>query len=152
MLKINHCLLGLTLVGGIISLTAAPVRAESKVSQCKRFDQTMNSFSQQLAPALKLKKTRDREQALSSLDHLLKVSGKGLTQIQARKFTDPKLQSMQDQALGIYTDFHNSFVQITNAVDQNDRALADKGLKMMEPLAPREQKLRGQFRQYCGGK
>jgi hypothetical protein len=152
MLKINRCLIGLALVGGIVSLTAAPVRAESKVSQCKRFEQTMNTFSQKMIPALKSVKKGDRDQFINSLDQILRVSDKELKRIQARQFTDPKLQSIQNQALSLYTEFHNGFVQIANAADQNDRPTAEKGLKAIKSLIPQEAKLRQQFNQYCGGK
>jgi hypothetical protein len=152
MLKINRCLLGLALVGGMVSLTAAPVRAESKVSQCKRFRQTMNTFSQQLMPALKPMKTRDRDQFIDSIDKVLRISDKELKRIQARQFTDSKLQSVQNEVLSLYTELHNSFVQIANAADQNDRPTAEKGLKAIKSLIPREAKVAQQFQQYCGNK
>jgi preprotein translocase subunit Sss1 len=152
MLKINRCLLGLALVGGIVSLTASPVRAESKISQCKRFSQTMSTFSQKMIPVLKSAKKGDRDEFISSLDQILRVSNKELKRIQARQFTDPKLQSLQNQALSLYTEFHNGFVQIANAADQNDRPAAENGLKAIKSLVPQEAKLGKQFNQYCGGK
>jgi hypothetical protein len=152
MLKINRCLLGLALVGGIVSLSAAPVRAESKVSQCKRLSQTVSTFWQQLGPALKPAKNQDRDQFIDSVDQVLRISDKELKRIQARKFSDPKLQSIQNQVLGLYTELHNGFIEIANAADQNDRPAAEKGLKAIRSLIPREDKIAQQFRQYCGGK
>jgi hypothetical protein len=152
MLKINRCLLGLALVGGIVSLTASPVRAESKISQCKRFSQTMNAFSQKLIPALNSVKKSDREQVINSLDQVIAISGKGLTQIQARKFTDKKIQSVQNQVLSIYTDLHNSVVQVTNAADQSDWPAVESAVKKMKALGTQEDKIRRQFNQYCNAK
>jgi hypothetical protein len=148
MLKINHCFLGLAVVGITVSLSATPVRAESKLSQCKRFNQTMALFTNQMDVVFK-NKSGD---PVDRVDRALAASEQGLKQIQARKFTDRQIQSFQTQAANLYIDMHNNLVNLVNAAERQDRPTAEQFLQKLRSITPREKQLYQQFAKYCRAK
>ncbi len=153
MLKIHHYGLSLLLLAATVSLTADPVRAESKLSQCKRFDQTINRAEQQLAPAIKqISAAKTAETYTASVDQLLRLLKQNLKQIEARQFSDRQIQSFQNQTVGLYTDGYNHLVNLINAFDDRDRSRFIQSGKKLDPLAARERKLMQQVHQYCSAK
>jgi hypothetical protein len=149
-MNMRNCLLSLVVVGTAVGLTALPASAESKLSQCKRFSQTMDTFGKQIWPPLKqTMASKTPETYINSLDKTLAASQKGLKQIEGRRFSDRQLQSLQVQTINLYTDVHNSLVGVANAFDNRDRAGIMAAVKPLNSLAERETKLVQQFRKYC---
>jgi hypothetical protein len=151
MLKMRPaCLLGLATVSAIVTLSASPVKAESKVSQCKRFYQTMQTFTNQLNPGLKqTMQAKTPETFTSSLDRVLNASQRGLKQIEGRKFSDPNLQTFQNQALNIYTNLHNAMAKTADAVDGRNKAAFDQSRQKLKAIAQQEEQFRQQVMKYC---
>jgi hypothetical protein len=149
-MNMRNCLLSLVVVGTAVGLTALPASAESKLSQCKRFNQTMGTFGNQIWPPLKQTMAAKTPEAyINSLDKALAASKKGLKQIENRRFSDRQIQALQLQTANVYIDLHNILVGVANAFENRDRAGVMAAIKPINALADREKKVIQQFQQYC---
>jgi hypothetical protein len=147
MSKMLKSIVGLVIVGATIGLAAAPAKAESKIAQCKRFDQAMTVFNQQFSS----KQETIGQSRTAKLDLLLNNSEKALKQLQSRQFSDPKIRSFQQSALNVFVQFHNDMADATNAIDRQNRPAAETAFKRMLLAENRLKQLDQRFHGYCGG-
>jgi hypothetical protein len=146
MSKILKSIVGLAIITSTIGLAATPAQAESKAAQCKRFDQTMITFTQQLDSA-----KFDRSQNPSAFfKRWLSTSEKGLKQLQSKQFSNPKIRGFQQTALNIFVDVHNNVIGGAEAFDKRDRAAFENSYQQVSAASKPVIKLRRQFDAYCG--
>jgi hypothetical protein len=144
MSKVFKSIVGFAIISSAIGLTAVPAKAESKVSQCQRFDQSMTTFMHQLDNA-------DHHQPPSVyLNSLLSSSEKELKQLQSRQFSDPKIRGFQQKALNTLVAFHNNVINAADAVDRHDRAGFDSAFNQVRSSVQPIKSLRKEFDNYCG--
>jgi hypothetical protein len=149
-MKLRHCLLFFSVSSSLILATSMPARAESKLSQCKRFGQTIEAYADQLVP--QILQTVDATSAktyVAALDKALATSQKGLKKMEGRRFADRQLTSFHTQSINLYTDLHNSFVGMANAVESRDRDAYRTAAQKLKPILLRERQLLKQFSQHC---
>jgi hypothetical protein len=146
MSKILKSIVGLAIISSSIGFAATPAKAESKASQCQRFGQAMITFNQQFSNVTSQRSSNPA----ASIYQLVDASGKGLKQLQSRKFDDPKIRGLQQTALNVYVTFHNDMIGVAEAVERRDRVAAIQAYeKMMTAIEP-EAKFRQQYVAYCG--
>jgi hypothetical protein len=146
MSNVLKSIVGLVVISSAIGFTAAPAHAESKASQCQRFGQAMLTFNQQFSNV----KSQRSSNPAASINQLIEASGKGLKQLQSRKFDDPKIRGLQQTALNLYVTFHNDMINVAEAVERRDRNAAIQAYNQMMTAIEPEAKFRQQYGAYCG--
>jgi hypothetical protein len=146
MSNILKSIVGLAIISSAIGLAATPAQAESKTSQCKRFDQAMVKFSQ---PITSIAKNRSNN-AMADADKMLAATAAGLKQLQSRQFSDPKIRGFQQSALNIYVDLHNNLARLADAAEKGDQATTINAYKQLLTGIEPEVRLQKQFVAYCG--
>jgi hypothetical protein len=116
MSKVFKSIVGLVVVGAAIGLAAAPAKAESKAAQCKRFRQSVRTFSQQL-PDMK-----PNENYNDHMSQWLDASEAGLKQLQSQKFTDPKIRSFHQTTVYVLVRSHNYMRGTVKSVEHRGRS------------------------------
>jgi hypothetical protein len=145
-MKIYHYCIGLTIISATIGFNGLPAMAESKVSQCKRFDQTMSQFSNQMEAVAK----SDKSDPIVYADRVLVTLKRGIEQLKSRKFSDAKIQSFQVEAVNTFVAGYNDLASMANATETNNPKAVQLGYERLKKIAPRTSSLQRQFDRYCG--
>jgi hypothetical protein len=145
-MKIPHWLLGLVMIGAVLGGVTIPAQAESKVAQCRRFDQAMMRFGDSLVAT----NQSERKDPVVHADRLLAVFKTQLKQLEGQKFADAKIRAFQRQAISLNIAAHNDLTHMTNAYEKGDRATFDTYRTRYQQAPPRVGELERQFLKYCG--
>jgi hypothetical protein len=146
MSKILKSIVGLAIITSTIGLAATPAKAESKAAQCKRFDQAMTIFGQQLDSI----RYDENQSSTANYDRLLSTSKKELKQLQRKQFSDSKIRGFQQRALNTFVNVHNNISNAADAADRNDRAGYERIYAQLKPTIQPIRQLRKEFDKYCG--
>jgi hypothetical protein len=146
MSKIRNGLMGLVVMGAAVGLAATPAQAESKVAQCKRFDQAMNSFSQPITSL----RANPSSNPKADGDRLLKIMSTELKKLLRHQFSDPKIRGFQQSALNIYVKLHDDFADLADAAERGDQATAKQSYQQLFTAIKPSETLYKQFTAYCG--
>jgi hypothetical protein len=146
MSTILKSIVGLAIISSAIGLAASPAQAESKVAQCKRFDQAMNTFSKPIA-ALRANRSNNPK---ADGDRLLKIMSTELKKLQRHQFSDPKIRGFQQSALNIYVKLHDDFADLADAAEKGDQATAKQAYQQLFTAIKPSTTLYNQFTSYCG--
>jgi hypothetical protein len=145
MSKILKSIVGLAIITSTIGLAATPAQAESKTSQCQRFNQAMLDFDRQFTGV----QYESGQNSTENVENLLNISETALKQLQNRKFNDPKVRALQQKALNIYGRLHNDMVDMRNGFAQGNHAAAVQGHKQYTTDLKSRSSLKQQFAAYC---
>jgi hypothetical protein len=143
MSKMLKSIVGLVIVSASIGLTASPVKAESKLAQCKRLQDSIKTFARQL-------KMPHEQSHTAYLNQWLRNSETGLKQLQAKQFSDPKIRGMQQASLDLLVQLHNDTITTVEAVERRDRAAYNQAYQQMDAnFKTSTNRVEKQFATYC---
>jgi membrane-bound lytic murein transglycosylase len=145
MSKILKSIVGLAIISSTIGLAAAPAQAESKTSQCQRFEQAMNQLSQQINRI----EYDQNQTSRVNYSRLLGTSKKRLKQFQRNQFSDLKIRSFQQRTVNTWVNVHKNISSAADGVDRDDRVSYEDLYVQLMPAIQLIRTLRQDFGNYC---